>query len=98
AAPAFRDIRLEALKYYGRNFAASYEEEAARPLAAWRSLCEETARRCVIGLFDLGRLVGISAVEPWEEHKPGQTALLRAAYITPAYRGRGLASALFAER
>jgi RimJ/RimL family protein N-acetyltransferase len=97
-APAFRAIRLEALKHDGRYFAASYEAEAARPLDAWRSLCKETTRRCVIGLFDQGRLVGISAVEPWSEDPTGQTALFGSSYLTPRHRGRDLAPPLYAAR
>lgn len=95
-ASAFRAIRLEALKHEGRYFAASYEEEAARPLDAWRALCAETTRRAVLGIFDQGQLVGISAVEPWSEDPSGRTALCGSSYITPTHRGRDLAPALYA--
>lgn len=97
-APAFRAIRLEALKYEGRYFAASYEKEAARTLDAWRALCTETTRRCTIGLFDQRQLVGITAIAPWDEDPTGQTALFGSSYLTPTHRGRGLAPALYAER
>jgi RimJ/RimL family protein N-acetyltransferase len=97
-APAFRAIRLEALKRDGRYFAASYQAEAAQPLDAWRDRCAETDRQCVIGLVDHGALVGITAVSPWDEDATGQTALFGSSYIVPPYRGRDLAPALYAER
>ena len=95
---AFRALRLEAVKRDGRYFATSYEAEATRPLAGWRELCAEVNRRCVLGVFDQGRLVGISALEPWSGDATGASVLLRSSYITPAYRGRGLAKPLFATR
>jgi RimJ/RimL family protein N-acetyltransferase len=98
AAPAFRAIRLEALKYDGRYFAASYQAEAAQPLDAWRALCAETTQRCTLGLFDQTKLVGITAIAPWDEDATGQTALVGSSYIVPPYRGRDLAPALYAER
>ena len=97
-APAFRAIRLEAVAKDGSFFATTYEAEAARTLAGWRDLCAEINRRCVLGLFDTGKLVGISALEPWGEDSSGATVVLRSSYIAPAYRGRGLAKPLFAAR
>lgn len=95
---AFRALRLEAVAKDGLYFATSYEAEATRPPDAWREQCAEVNRRCVLGLFDRGQLVGISALEPWSEDASGATVVLRSSYIAPTYRGQGLAKPLFATR
>lgn len=97
-ADAFRTLRLETLISYGEVFAKYYENMVERPADFWAEFCTETPDKCLFGLFDAGRLVGVMGVEKWERDKKERTALWTYAYLQPAYRGQKNAQSLYAAR
>jgi len=90
AAP-YPAIRLEALREHPEAFGASYEEEAAQPVAAYE-------RRVMIGEvcggFVAGTLMGIARFSIEVGAKRRHIGLLTGMYVRPPARGSGLASAL----
>ncbi len=95
---AFRAIRLEALERIPRVFAASYEEEKNYTLAEWQQRCTETNDRCVIGIFNSGGLIGMTAAMKWDEDPTGKAVLFRSSYIKPEHRRHGLSALLCESR
>ena len=83
-----RDLRLEALQDSPDAFWTLYEEAVDRSDAEWH---EWTTFPCHVALED-GRLVGMVAAFAHEDDPT--TAELIAMFVTPAARGRGIASAL----
>ncbi len=87
--PAFRDLRLDALRTERWAYASTHDDEASTPPAEWEATIAGPDRQ-VFGLFDAGRLVGIAAVFAWREDPLGETAVFGMSFIRPEYRGRGL--------
>jgi RimJ/RimL family protein N-acetyltransferase len=87
----FRAIRLEALRNEPRFFGAGYEEEVKETEAQWRkTLSHQIGAHW--GLFHHGTCIGLTGI--WPFRKQTDTLILRASYIAPEHRGKGL-SALF---
>ncbi len=63
----------------------------------WESTIRGPAHR-VFGLFDAGRLIGITAVFAWREDPSGESAILAMSFILPEYRGRGFSRLLYKAR
>jgi RimJ/RimL family protein N-acetyltransferase len=93
-----RALRLRALQSEPGVFFSPYATEAERDEAAWRALASGDAAHQVFGLFDAGRLVGISGVFRDRDDPSGRTAVLGMSYIEPEYRGTGLVTRLYAAR
>src|ERR1700761_6565851 len=91
---AVRQMRLEALRSAPGLYALSYDEVAAWSAEYWQGEIKGEEQR-IVGLFDRRELIGITAVFTWRGDKSGKTALLAMSYITPEYRGRGLARKLY---
>jgi len=91
---ALRALRLEALKYEAKVFAANYEEESSLSPQQWNLRCAADKEHCWIGVFDDGTLIGISSAQNWSGDPDGRTALFRSSYVQVAYRGEGLAGQL----
>jgi RimJ/RimL family protein N-acetyltransferase len=95
--PAFREIRLAALKENPRAYSGSYEDSLKRPDEAWRALVRGATHQ-VFGLFEGTGLIGITAVFASDEDPSGQTAALMMSYILPGFRRRGLSRMLYEAR
>lgn len=92
-----RDFRLKALKSAPGAFALSYAECAKWTPEDWRSEISAPTHQ-IFGLFDGGKLIGITAAFTWRGDPSGQTALLAMSYIEPEYRGLGLSNKLYDAR
>ncbi|MGY2049283.1 N-acetyltransferase family protein [Methylobacterium sp. JK268] len=91
-AAAFRDLRLEGLRDHPAAFGASFDEEAARPVA-W--FAERLAAGHVLGAWTPeGRLVGLAGLAFHDTAKLRHKALLWGVYLRPEARGTGLAERL----
>jgi hypothetical protein len=71
----FREFRLLALKEAPGVFATSHVDAAQRKPETWKSLVSGPANQ-VFGLFDGGRLVGITGAFAWPDDRSGETATL----------------------
>jgi RimJ/RimL family protein N-acetyltransferase len=91
----FKDFRLHALKIAPGVFASSYDDAMTRSPEEWQLLVSGPTHQ-VFGLFELSRLIGITAVFASREDPSGQTAMLAMSFLSSEYRGRGL-SRLFYE-
>jgi ribosomal protein S18 acetylase RimI-like enzyme len=92
-APAYRELRLEALRDHPEAFAASFEDEAARP-PDW------FAARLAAGAVWAGwqgdepRPAGTAGLFVGEGAKTRHKGVLWGMYVRPGARGTGLAAAL----
>jgi RimJ/RimL family protein N-acetyltransferase len=96
-AQALRDLRLEALCAHPIAFTADLAAEQARTLADWQDLATRGGGRGVevIHLALSGStLAGMCGVYTPKQPKLCHSGIVWGVYIRPAFRGRGLASAL----
>jgi RimJ/RimL family protein N-acetyltransferase len=93
----FRQIRLRALREHPDVYATSYGEAAARTERDWIEILDGKGK-CMFGLFDGDRLIGIAAVFTSREDPSGRTGLLAMDYIDPLYRDRRLSRLLYQAR
>ena len=88
---AYREIRLEALERHPEAFGASFEDEAAQPVAAYeRRLLTSDVFGGLIG----GALMGIARFSLEPGAKRHHIGVLTGMYVRKSARGGGLASAL----
>ncbi len=93
----FRDLRLYALKSEPGKFSSNYTLESG--------FSEETRRdrlapplRAYFGLFDQGKLVGITGAIRNNGDAQATDIILVASYIMPEYRGQGLSRKFYKAR
>jgi ribosomal protein S18 acetylase RimI-like enzyme len=88
--PAFRSLRLDALRLHPRAFGSSYDEEAAYTLdqfaAAWPA-----APGIMLGGFVADRLVGFAGLQVTPKIKLRHKGFIYTVYVEQEFRGRGLA-------
>ncbi len=93
--PAFRAVRLDALRLHPRAYAAAYEEEIADSLddfaARW-----PVAPGVMLGGFLADRLVGITGLQVVPRVKERHKGFIYTVYVDRAVRGQGLAAGLVA--
>lgn len=90
-APAFRELRLAGLKRHPEAFGASYDEEAALPLA---EIERRLAAGTVFGAFADGALLGVAGLLVPGAAKKRHKGVLWGVYVRPGVRGEGLGTAL----
>jgi RimJ/RimL family protein N-acetyltransferase len=91
-APAYRDLRLEALRSHPASFGTAWEDEAAQP-AGW--FADLLGASLVLGGFlPDGTLAGTAGLATTEAAKQRHKATLWGMFVRPAARGTGLAAAL----
>jgi GNAT superfamily N-acetyltransferase len=88
-APAFRTLRLRALREHPQAFTSSYEEDAALPLAATEQGLAG-GDRCSWGGFDAGTLCAMAGLERESRAKARHKATLVGMYVAPEYADRGI--------
>jgi RimJ/RimL family protein N-acetyltransferase len=91
-AEAFRVLHLEALQAYPAAFAMAYEEECDLPHTEFQSRLE---RLIVFGGFVNGVLAGIATLQRQPLLKRRHMAMVWGMYVRDAFRGSGLAAAIF---
>ena len=94
-APVWRDLRLAALRDHPDAFSDSYEEASARDLDAFRVRVPPPGGPAVLfGAFARGTLAGAAGFAPETAIKMRHKGLLWGVYVSPEFRGRGLAEQL----
>ena len=90
-------IRLEALQHEPHAFSESAAEHQVRTVEEVAARMRAMAESFGLGAFCDGHLVGILRFERAQREKNRHRASLHSVYVTPEYRGRGIARALLAE-
>lgn len=85
-APAFRTLRLRALRDHPADFGSDHASEAAKPLSHFIT---QLADNHVMGAFRDGTLTGIIALEFKTKPKEAHRAFLWGVYVAPEGRGEG---------
>ena len=93
----FRQIRLRALREHPDVFSGSYGEAAARTEREWIEMLDGKGK-CIFGLFDGDRIIGLAAIFTSREDPDGHSGMLAMDYIDPLYRGRRLSRFLYQAR
>ena len=98
-AEAFARLRLEALEREPEAFAESAEEYRATPLRAIAARLDKksTPGAFILGAFEGERLIGTVGLARLERRKSRHKAHIWGVYVTPDWRGKGVARSLFAE-
>lgn len=87
-APAYRELRLEALRTHPEAFGADFEDEAGHDVD-W--FAERIGRSAVFGASADDQLLGSSTFFRVAERKSAHLGMLVAMYVRPAARGSGAA-------
>ena len=86
--------RLQALKEMSHLFLSTYGAAAAQRDEFWQDMIGAEKSE-VFGLFDNGKLIGITGVlENWRDPS-GKSVNMGMSYIDPEYRGQGLSQLLY---
>jgi ribosomal protein S18 acetylase RimI-like enzyme len=93
-AESYQVLRLQALRESPNSFSSSYEEERETPPAAMAKFLTD---HVVLGAFAGGDLVGIIGVGRESMRNTRHKGFIRAMYVAPAQRGRGIAKRLMSE-
>lgn len=91
-APAFRLLRLEALRELPEGFGATYAEVRAEPWAAFdlRFRNEWTSGdNVILGAFHGPRLVGAIGLRRWTREKQRHKGYIWILFVEPGTRGQG---------
>ncbi len=93
--PAYRELRLEALRSHPDAFGASLEDEEARAPEMIAKRLGAGPTNCLFGAFAGSELVGTAGfIIPNGSAKSRHKGLLVGVYVTPGHRGRAVGRAL----
>lgn len=93
--PAFRALRLEALRDNPTAFSADYEVNVARPASYFEGRLKELAESNTIYFaWHAESLLGMCGLHCGESPKTRHSAIIWGVYIRPDWRGLGIAGAL----
>ena len=90
-AASYREIRLEALRAHPDAFGASFEDEAARPLATF---AERLTSSVVFAAFEGDTPLGTAGFRADTGPKQAHKGMFWGMYVRPAGRGTGIARRL----
>lgn len=88
-APAFRQLRLEALERHPDAFgesAAEFEAQSLENITAFMSPRSEFPQQFVVGAFDDDRLIGIAGMYQFKKRNTSHMGGVWTVYVTPPYR------------
>lgn len=98
-APAFRELRLEALKSHPEAFSADYATNEQFPATFWAERLSQNTNSSEQAIFFAvvdGALIGMSGVRRGESPKTRHGALIWGVYVRPGWRGHRLSERLIA--
>lgn len=95
-APAYRELRHEALQNDPDAFASEYSIEKAYTVPDYEKQLEQTDT-LTLGAFDQERLVGMATLVKETLPKMRHRATLQSVYVTRAYRGRKISRLMIEE-
>ncbi len=96
-APAYRDLRLEALRQHPTAFGSDYETNRAKPMAHWvERLCFEKPGDGVVLYFAVAgeTLIGMCGISHTDAPKGRHSSYLVSMYVRPGWRGQRIAEQL----
>jgi ribosomal protein S18 acetylase RimI-like enzyme len=93
-APAFRVLRLRALREHPEAFTSSHDEDEKLPLANTERRLQADASTRFWGAFDAARLCGMVGLEREQRAKNRHKATVVGMYVAPEVAGRGVGRAL----
>lgn len=96
-APAFRELRLEALRSHPEVFSADYAMNEQAPSTFWSERLSQNINSAQQALYFAaadGDLVGMSGIRRGDSPKTCHDALIWGVYVRPGWRGRRLAERL----
>ena len=93
-APAFRALRLRALREHPEAFTSSHEEDEKLSLAATGQRLQPGGESLFWGAFEAAALCGIVGLEREQRAKNRHKATVVGMYVAPECAGRGVGRAL----
>ena len=96
-APAFRELRLEALRHHPEAFRSDYQLNEAKPLTAWTDrvrLRQPEGSELIAFATHTEQLIGMSGITPGNSPKTQHSAYIWGVYVQPEWRGWHLAEGL----
>jgi RimJ/RimL family protein N-acetyltransferase len=91
---AYRSIRLEALQMAPEAFGTSFEEQENLPHEYWAARLAAGGNAFVLGAFSEERIIGIAGFGREPRRKTRHKGNISGVYVSPAFRGRGVAREL----
>jgi ribosomal protein S18 acetylase RimI-like enzyme len=91
---AYRAIRLEALQVAPEAFGSDFDDESKRPDEFWKARLTGGDDRFMLGAFAGQELVATAGFARETRRKTRHQGTIVGVYVAPAYRGRGIASAM----
>jgi RimJ/RimL family protein N-acetyltransferase len=93
----FRAVRLKALQENSGVYLSSYEKEIKTSESQWKDMLDGNGK-CLFGLFDGNKPIGLAAVFTWREDPRGESGVMAMDYVDAHYRGRHLSKLLYEAR
>ena len=88
---SYRELRLECLKNYPKNFTSNYHDEKAKDKLFFQPHIESSdVNNFVIGAFHNNNLVGISGFHRHERIKINHSGIIIQVYVNPEYQGNSI--------
>ena len=93
--PAFRELRLKALKDHPTAYGSDYEEALLKPLSYWGGRLAVIEKEQAMFLAEHnGQLIGMTGIFRNMTKKNHHSASIISVYIRPEWRGKHIAEAL----
>src|ERR1700722_2966890 len=96
-AEAFQKLRREALEDSPRAFAETVAEHDSQPLPSIAKRLSDSPDQFVIGCFHGEHLIGMAGLARHPRTKLRHKALIWGVYVSPTFRGQGVARAILTE-
>ena len=86
---SYREIRLQCLKDYPKNFTSNYQDEKAKDKLFFQSYIESSnASNFIIGAFHKDKLIGISGFNRHDRKKTYHRGIIIQVFVVPEYQGK----------